>query len=56
MSRAVIDKVRLDQLRSGNGHTLDSHSLLARLKVAAALGLLDGRIEVNDDDWQLAGR
>ena len=55
-TRAVIDKVRLDQLRSANGRTSRSHSLLARLKVAAALGLLDGRVEVNDDDWQLAGQ
>lgn len=34
---------------------LDGHALLARLKVAAALGILAGRLEVTDEDWELAG-
>lgn len=35
---------------------LDGHALLARTKIAALLALLDGReIEVNSDDWMLAG-
>lgn len=34
---------------------LDSHSLLSRLKLAAALGLLDERDHVNEQDWALAG-
>lgn len=40
---------------AGNTDTLDGHALLNRLKTAAALALLDGRAEVRDDDWQLAG-
>ncbi len=39
----------------GEVGALDGHSLLARLKVAAALGILNGRPEVNAEDWQLAG-
>ncbi len=34
---------------------LDGHALLTRLKVAAALMLLDARKEINEDDWRLAG-
>lgn len=34
---------------------LDGHSLLTRLKVAAALMALDGRTIINDEDWELAG-
>lgn len=41
--------------RRGIGDPLDGHGLLARLKVAAALTIADGRCDVSDDDWQLAG-
>jgi len=34
---------------------LDGHAVLAREKVAALLGILDGRPEVSVEDWQLAG-
>lgn len=34
---------------------LDGHSLLCRLKTAAALALLGGRYSVSDEDWALAG-
>jgi hypothetical protein len=53
-ARATIDAARLARLR-GDGDALDGHALLARLKIAAALGLLDGHAEVDDDDWRLAG-
>lgn len=53
-ARQVIDRERLDQLR-GTVDALDGHALLARLKVAAALALLDQRPEVAQDDWELAG-
>lgn len=33
---------------------LNGHALLARLKVAAVLALLDSRGRVSDEDWQLA--
>lgn len=38
----------------GDGDALDGHLMFVRLKVAAALGFLDGRCEVTDQDWQLA--
>ncbi len=34
--------------------SIDSHSLLTRLKVAALLSFIDGRLEVTDADWDLA--
>jgi hypothetical protein len=41
--------------RRGDGEALDGHALLTRLKVAAALAILDSRTSVTDDDWDLAG-
>lgn len=41
--------------RRGDGEALDGHALLTRLKVAAALAILDGRTSVTDDDWELSG-
>lgn len=38
----------------GDADALDGHALLCQLKVAAALGILDGRYSVTDDDWSLA--
>jgi hypothetical protein len=40
----------------GQGDPLDGHRLFCQEKVAAALGILDGRAEVTDDDWSLAQR
>lgn len=54
VASAAIDHAAVQRHR-GAVEALDGHSLLARLKVAAALGLLDGRAEVREDDWQLAG-
>jgi hypothetical protein len=53
VARDYIDDHYLTRHR-GEGHTLDAHSALARLKVAAALALLDQRAEVTEDDWRLA--
>ncbi|OBC01723.1 bifunctional DNA primase/polymerase [Gordonia sp. 852002-50395_SCH5434458] len=39
----------------GEGDALDGHALFARLKVMAALAVIDGRIEPNEEDWELAG-
>ncbi|KJE23690.1 DnaB-like helicase N terminal domain [Frankia torreyi] len=39
----------------GDAEALDGHALLCRLKVAAALGLLDGHARVTAEDWRLAG-
>ncbi len=59
---AVPDAIAAEVRRSiHNGRTqadtdpLDRHQELARLKVAALFGILDGRLEVSADDWRLAG-
>ncbi len=52
-ARGQIDTQRLIRLRGG-GDAMDGHELLARLKIAAALALLDGRGDVEEGDWQLA--
>lgn len=39
----------------GEGDALDGHALLTRTKVAAVLAVLEGRLEVIDEDWILAG-
>lgn len=49
------DEIRLaryENLRTEYG-SMDSHSLLTRLKVAAALAFLDRRSEVTVEDWEL---
>lgn len=51
---AVIDAHRLSTLRGSGADALDAHGPLARLKVAAALSLLDGRVAVTDEDWELS--
>lgn len=53
-AKKVIIEDRKERMRRVNGD-LDVHALLTRLKVAAALGLLNGHIEVSDEDWRLAG-
>lgn len=50
----TIRAARLARLR-GDGHALDGHALLARLKAAALLDILDGHQEITEDGWQLAG-
>jgi hypothetical protein len=49
----AIDVAHLARSR-GVGDPLDGHRLLCQLKVAAALGILDGRPEVSRSDWELA--
>lgn len=53
---AIADEVlaaHLDKLH-GNVDQLDGHRMLTRVKVAACLSLLDGRLRIDLDDWQLA--
>jgi hypothetical protein len=38
----------------GETDEIDGHSALVRLKVAALLAILDGRLDVNSEDWHLA--
>lgn len=52
-ARCTIDGARLARLR-GSGEALDGHLLLSQLKTAAALALADSRLDITDDDWQLA--
>lgn len=57
VAREAIDAHQLAMHR-GTVDPLDGHRLLVRLKVAAALMVLDCRNEaprINDEDWQLAG-
>lgn len=50
----IIDQARLARLR-GTGEALDGHGLLTRLKVAAALALTEGRLDITEGDWDLSG-
>lgn len=54
-ARADVDADRLARLR-GDGHALDGHAMFARLKIAAALAILDGRATVEESDWALAAQ
>jgi hypothetical protein len=49
----------IKQTREENAHelieALDGHALFARLKFAYALAFMDGRDEMNDEDWDLSG-
>ncbi|PBC54900.1 bifunctional DNA primase/polymerase [Rhodococcus sp. ACPA1] len=38
----------------GEGNALDGHALFVREKVAFALALLDGRTDMNEQDWELS--
>lgn len=54
---AIADEViadRLRALRTDEGEASEAHRMLARLKIAALLGILDGRLDVNMEDWKLA--
>jgi hypothetical protein len=51
----AIDEAHWKRSR-GEGDALDGHALYTRLKVAAALALLDRRLKVTADDWRLSGR
>lgn len=54
-ARDEIRDRRLDQLLGRDaGDALDKHVGLLRLKVAFALAVLDGRKDINYDDWKLS--
>lgn len=54
-ARDEIDEAHWRRSR-GDGDALDGHALYTRLKVAAALALLDERLTVDAEDWRIAGR
>lgn len=52
-ARRTTVEIRRNRNR-GHGDPLDGHANLTRLKLAAALGLLNGHQGVTDEDWRLA--
>ena len=59
ITETIAAEIRADRLDAMRGQSereaLDAHRTLGRLKVAAALALMDQRLDVSDDDWRLAG-
>lgn len=53
LAHDTIDAAHL-AARRGEADALDGHLLLSQLKAAAVLAILDGRLEVADEDWRLA--
>jgi hypothetical protein len=55
----IVAEVRQAALARGRGQvvteSLDAHQDLLRLKAAGLLAMLDGRLEITVEDWQLAG-
>jgi hypothetical protein len=49
----TVSQARLDRLKE-RGDALDGHALLTREKVAVALAVLDGRVDVTAEDWHLS--
>lgn len=57
VARIDIDRHQIALHRGDpDADPLGGHALLCRLKVAAALMVLDGRQAMTDEDWTLAGR
>jgi hypothetical protein len=57
---SIVEQLQQDRRGDLRGETipdpLDTHTGLVRLKVAALLAMLDrGRIDINAEDWRLAG-
>lgn len=53
--RDTVVANRKQSLRTGNTNGLDGHALLNRVKIAAAVALMEDRYDITDDDWNLAG-
>lgn len=53
----VCDTIRQARAASmsGDDNALDGHALYCREKFAFALALIDGRTEISEEDWKLAG-
>lgn len=56
---SITDPIRAHARRLTRGEVapdeMDSHAVLARLKVAALFAVLDGRTNITDDDFELSG-
>jgi hypothetical protein len=53
-ARRAVEQARASSQR-GEGDPLDTHALFVREKFAYALAVLDGRDQMNSQDWVLAG-
>jgi len=55
--QGVVDDVEEFQERKGWGlvDEFDTHSAFARMKIAQAMAFIDGRADMDMDDWALAG-
>jgi hypothetical protein len=55
---SILSEIREDDWERSTGHNrlppLDSHKPLMRVKVASLLAILDDRVDVNVEDWQLS--
>lgn len=49
-----IETARVDAMTSDD-HQFNGHALFAMEKLAVAIAAMDGRIEIGDEDWRLAG-
>jgi hypothetical protein len=59
LPEVVSTTIRQEHIKRmrGQGDALDGHAILCRVKVAAALMLLDGRdLVMTEEDWDLAGQ
>jgi hypothetical protein len=58
VDEVIVAELQADALAKVRGEVsidpLDSHAPLHRLKIAALLAIIDGRLDVNLDDWSLA--
>jgi hypothetical protein len=50
-----VDAAHLAKMRGEGTGSLDAHGHLHRLKVAALLAIAEGRMDINNEDWALAG-
>jgi hypothetical protein len=59
MVKSVRDEIRRTHLDRKRGTVqappMDEHDYLTKAKLAGLLALLEGRYEVNEDDWRMAG-
>jgi hypothetical protein len=59
LAEPVADEIRRNDLLRNRGEVrlkaLDAHADLLRLKIAGLLAILDGRLNITEEDWYLAG-
>ena len=55
LSPAAVAKMTTEQAKARRAEKLTGHATLMRLKIMVGMGLLHGRFQPNDLDWELAG-